>query len=91
MDKRDKEINKSRYYKINCEDRNTIMRIRRMDILDKGWQQKYDDWKRNAREEFKNSEYYEESIRDDFEIREDGSVYLGDMCIIKNAVTPFKD
>lgn len=55
------------------------------------WCIRYEQWHNNARIEFIESEYYEDSIEDKFEVSEDGNVYMDNMHCIKGIVTCWKD
>lgn len=57
----------------------------------KEWYAYYNKWYENARIEFIRSEYYDDSIEDDFEVSEDGNVYMGNLHYIKGVVTRWED
>ena len=51
----------------------------------------FDMWHENARNEFKNGEFYETGMGEEFQVTQDGSVHLNNLQVIKNAVTPFTE
>lgn len=55
------------------------------------WCVYYEQWHDNARIEFIESEYYDTSIEDNFEVSEDGNVYMDNMHYIKGVVTRWED
>lgn len=55
------------------------------------WILEYDKWHESARTEFIESEYYETGIGENFEVSEDGNVYMDNMHCIKGVVTRWED
>lgn len=60
-------------------------------MSDEEWYVQYIKWHDNARSEFIESEYYDDSIEDNFEVSEDGNVYMDNMHYIKGVVTRWED
>lgn len=53
------------------------------------YEKRYDTWTKKVRQEFKDSEYYEEGIGEDFTVTEDGSIYMNNGHNIQKVVTPW--